>query len=171
MQPGPKRRAVRRPHRPGAAGVSLGALPAAPAPAAAAAAVEADEEDEWERAWAADAEDGEEEVGYLWGMNIFSYGTYDGVQLSAVEVRRLKDEERAALLASRKLVLGVGGSPSLHWLPRLGLWTKLRPGLHPFLRQLVQRFELYVYTMGARRYAAEVVELLDADGREGLAWP
>jgi len=139
MQPGPKRRAVRRPHRPGAAGVSLGALPAAPAPAAAAAAVEADEEDEWERAWAADAEDGEEEVGYLWGMNIvtgsvaegggggggggaggaaareerrrrgslvqFSYGTYDGVQLSAVEVRRLKDEERAALLASRKLVL------------------------------------------------------------------
>jgi RNA polymerase II C-terminal domain phosphatase-like 3/4 len=282
----------------------------------------ADAEDEAEEA----EQDG---VGYLWGMNIvtgevrgdttgseasdaearrrrglvqFTYGTYEGVELSASEVRKLKAEERASLLASRKLVLvldldhtllnsatlhelstqqadavaaaagvpkwtvppapavsaaaaelvvegeedlieeeeeggeaggdgdgaeggaadglscrahmngaaadtasGVASAPSaaaasssagpsssdghaagaaasvvgapvgapggavgLHWLPHLGLWTKLRPGLNDFLRATVGQFELYVYTMGARKYAAAVVEVLDPDGNLGL---
>lgn len=290
------------------------------------AATTAAEASSCDRAWAEEAlpshqAEGEDEVGYLWGMNIvtgelrdqlpgdddekrkeglvqFSYGTYEGVQLSHSEVAKLKAEERASLIASRKLVLvldldhtllnsamlhelsieqadavaaaagvpkwtvppeappvsaaaaaaslvhdddlieeeeeeeeeatcgkeadGQDGEPALapasapipalapagdpaaapasapaparapaaeaggsaaantpllagaeraeglHWLPQLGLWTKLRPGLHEFLHAIVEKFELYVYTMGARKYAAAVVELLDPDGSAGL---
>eukprot|EP00962_Isochrysis_galbana_P011022 scaffold3088_cov107-Isochrysis_galbana.AAC.1 len=345
MQPALKRRAVaRQPNqaRAGAAPANLtasgpssssSAVPAvglstAAVPPSCSSAGDDDSEAAWDRAWAADGEEEEEaeqdEVGYLWGMNIvtgevrddttgneasdaearrrrglvqFSYGTYEGVELSASEVRKLKAEERASLLASRKLVLvldldhtllnsatlhelsteqadavaaaagvpkwtvppepapavsaaaaelvvegeedlieeeeddegggaaeevscgqeaggahaaaagavaagGVAAAPGaaaasapgpgssgsasavatgtpavpragavtdgLHWLPQLGLWTKLRPGLREFLKATVGQFELYVYTMGARRYAAAVVELLDPDGGLGL---
>jgi len=48
------------------------------------------------------------------------------------------------------------------------MWTKLRPGIFEFLRGVASRFELYVYTMGAKRYAEEMVRLIDADGTLGL---
>jgi len=319
MEPASKRRAVaRRPtdasptDPPGPSPWDSGQAASSSTPSSSGAA-EDDSASAWDKAWADEGDEEEDEVGFLWGMNIvtgavrndasggagaseaevrkerglvqFSYGTYEGVQLSVAEVRKLKAEERASLLASRKLVLvldldhtllnsatlrelsteqadavaaaagvpkwtvppepppdpspspamaaaalvddddlieeeeeeeggegeesgatgggddagdgveeaaapapaaapspataedasggseavpGGGKTEGLHWLAPLGLWTKLRPGLRAFLLALVDKFELYVYTMGARRYAAAVVELLDADGSLGL---
>jgi hypothetical protein len=44
-------------------------------------------------------------------------------------------------------------SRDLHRLVRLGMWTKLRPGVREFLRRAAARFELWVYTAGSRSYA------------------
>ena len=43
------------------------------------------------------------------------------------------------------------------------MWTKLRPGIHDFMRSVATRFELYVYTMGAKRYAEAMRSHLDLD--------
>ena len=58
--------------------------------------------------------------------------------------------------------------PLLHHLRHIHMWTKLRPHVHAFLRAASPMYELYVYTMGARAYAAEMVALLDPDGTLGL---
>ncbi|XP_042486898.1 RNA polymerase II C-terminal domain phosphatase-like 4 isoform X2 [Macadamia integrifolia] len=39
--------------------------------------------------------------------------------------------------------------------------TKLRPFIHTFLKEASSMFEMYVYTMGERSYALEMVKLLD----------
>jgi hypothetical protein len=44
------------------------------------------------------------------------------------------------------------------------LWTKLRPGVHGFLSGLRSLYELHIYTMGDREYAAAMAELLDPAG-------
>lgn len=41
----------------------------------------------------------------------------------------------------------------LHRLVRMGMWTKLRPGVRDFLRRAAERFELWIYTAGSRTYA------------------
>ncbi|KAK0550045.1 CTD phosphatase Fcp1 [Tilletia horrida] len=50
--------------------------------------------------------------------------------------------------------------------PALGCWyyIKPRPGLTAFLRQLSTLYELHVYTMGTRSYAASVCAIIDPDG-------
>lgn len=47
-----------------------------------------------------------------------------------------------------------------------GCWyyVKPRPGLQNFLRQLSQRYEMHVYTMGTRTYAESVCRLVDPQG-------
>ena len=45
------------------------------------------------------------------------------------------------------------------------MWTKLRPGVHAFLEAAHARFDLHVYTMGDKSYAAEMARLLDPTGR------
>uniref|UniRef100_A0A0D9YZM6 RNA polymerase II C-terminal domain phosphatase-like n=1 Tax=Oryza glumipatula TaxID=40148 RepID=A0A0D9YZM6_9ORYZ len=42
--------------------------------------------------------------------------------------------------------------------------TKLRPFVHGFLREASAMFEMHVYTLGDRDYAAAVAKLLDPDG-------
>ncbi|KAI3867230.1 hypothetical protein MKW98_001664 [Papaver atlanticum] len=42
-----------------------------------------------------------------------------------------------------------------------GRYTRLRPYVRDFLEQVCGKFELYVYTMGERWYAEEVVRLID----------
>uniref|UniRef100_A0A0E0CSJ8 RNA polymerase II C-terminal domain phosphatase-like n=1 Tax=Oryza meridionalis TaxID=40149 RepID=A0A0E0CSJ8_9ORYZ len=42
--------------------------------------------------------------------------------------------------------------------------TKLRPFVHGFLREASAMFEMHVYTLGDRDYAAAVARLLDPDG-------
>ena len=172
------------------------------------------------------------------------YGSYQGLQLSAAEVRRIKAEECRALLARKKLSLvldldhtllnsvvygeldaaqmeavqawaaseagseaggeaggeagsggkaggdacsggeaggeaGSGGDgggdagsggrqPSLYHLEHICMWTKLRPHVREFLAGASEMYELYVYTMGARAYAAEMTRLLDPTGALGL---
>lgn len=39
--------------------------------------------------------------------------------------------------------------------------TKLRPFVHSFLKEASKLFEMYIYTMGERRYAFEMAKLLD----------
>ena len=61
-----------------------------------------------------------------------------------------------------------GAKPLLHHLHHIHMWTKLRPHVHAFLQKASTMYELYVYTMGAKAYAAEMVALLDPDGTLGL---
>ncbi|XP_057415505.1 RNA polymerase II C-terminal domain phosphatase-like 4 isoform X2 [Lotus japonicus] len=42
--------------------------------------------------------------------------------------------------------------------------TKLRPFVRTFLKEASKMFEMYIYTMASRRYALEVVKLLDPQG-------
>ena len=200
-------------------------------------------------------------AGYMWGMNILTgrtreedeaagrvapaansqlvqlrYGSYQGVQLSMSEIRRIKAEESQTMLTRKRLCLvldldhtllnsatyheldddaqaalrawarserglpktsdeslvtaampmkqnttepptcdepasGEGGTkrlPLLFHLNHIGMWTKLRPYVREFLEAAAKLFDLYVYTMGARAYAAEMVKLLDPDGSLGL---
>eukprot|EP00798_Chlamydomonas_sp_ICE-L_P027333 gene27333-4630_t len=46
-------------------------------------------------------------------------------------------------------------------LERLGLWTKLRPGVREFLDAAKDKFELWIHTNGNKSYADAMVELLD----------
>lgn len=38
----------------------------------------------------------------------------------------------------------------LHRLPRIGMWTKLRPGAREFLEAAAELFELWIHTNGTR---------------------
>ena len=49
-------------------------------------------------------------------------------------------------------------------LRHLALFTKLRPFAHAFLRAASELCQLYIYTMGDKRYAAEMASLLDPGG-------
>jgi RNA polymerase II C-terminal domain phosphatase-like 3/4 len=60
-----------------------------------------------------------------------------------------------------------GCSPPLkhtYCLRHLALFTKLRPFAHAFLRAASELCQLYIYTMGDKRYAAEMACLLDPGG-------
>jgi hypothetical protein len=56
------------------------------------------------------------------------------------------------------------GTPDqeLFRLPRVSMWTKLRPGVRDMLRHASERFELWIHTAGNRSYAAAMAELLGA---------
>ncbi len=45
------------------------------------------------------------------------------------------------------------------------MWTKLRPGVRQFLEKAHERYELHIYTMGDRDYAAEMAARLDPQRR------
>ena len=45
------------------------------------------------------------------------------------------------------------------------MWTKLRPGVRPFLARAAQLFELHICTMGDRDYAVQMAALLDPTRR------
>jgi hypothetical protein len=49
----------------------------------------------------------------------------------------------------------------LHRLVRMGMWTKLRPGVREFLQRAAELFELWIYTAGSKPYA-------EVCGRVGL---
>ncbi|XP_042484769.1 RNA polymerase II C-terminal domain phosphatase-like 4 [Macadamia integrifolia] len=50
---------------------------------------------------------------------------------------------------------------SLFRVDSIHMLTKLRPFIHTFLKEASSMFEMYVYTMGERSYALEMVKLLD----------
>lgn len=54
---------------------------------------------------------------------------------------------------------------TLHHMPHLGMWLKLRPFVRQFLRRVSERYTPYIYTAGTRAYAMEVCHLLDPEGR------
>lgn len=45
-------------------------------------------------------------------------------------------------------------APHIYCLPQMRMWTKLRPGVREFLARAHDLFELHIYTMGDRDYAA-----------------
>ena len=49
-------------------------------------------------------------------------------------------------------------------MPYMGMWTKLRPGVHAFLAQCAPLCEMGVYTHGDREYAAQMAQFLDPTG-------
>lgn len=72
-------------------------------------------------------------------------------------VNSAKFEEVGAELAARlEARLGTEGmrlperERELHRLPRIGMWTKLRPGARAFLAAAAARFELWIHTNGTR---------------------
>jgi hypothetical protein len=44
-----------------------------------------------------------------------------------------------------------------------GLWTKLRPGVESFLARVSQLYELHIYTLGDKRCAGLMADLLDPE--------
>lgn len=50
-------------------------------------------------------------------------------------------------------------------IDELNIWTKLRPGVHEFLRQSAEKFELWIHTNGNPAYAASIAKILDPSGR------
>ena len=57
------------------------------------------------------------------------------------------------------------GAPMLYHLPHMGMWTKLRPGVRKFFEKVREMYDLHVFTMGDRNYAAGMAQLLDPTGR------
>jgi RNA polymerase II C-terminal domain phosphatase-like 3/4 len=55
--------------------------------------------------------------------------------------------------------------PTLYHIPYMGMWTKLRPGLRTFLSRVKEMYDLHVFTMGDKDYAAGMAALIDPDGR------
>ena len=52
----------------------------------------------------------------------------------------------------------------LFCLTHMAMWTKLRPGLRPFLARMRTLYEMAIYTHGDRPYAAEMAWLIDPTG-------
>ena len=78
---------------------------------------------------------------------------------------QVSEEARARLEALLEQEERGGGLRSLHHLPQLSLWTKLRPGVRAFLEAARARFELHIYTHGDAAYARAMAALLDPGGR------
>lgn len=78
------------------------------------------------------------------------------------------EPEAERLLAQRLATEGSSGGggqqQELYKLDRLGMWTKLRPGVRDFLRRAHDRYELWIHTHGNRQYADVIAELLDPRG-------
>ncbi|KXZ53510.1 hypothetical protein GPECTOR_7g960 [Gonium pectorale] len=72
---------------------------------------------------------------------------------------------RLAELQAREQEANLGPRRLLHCLVDKKLWTKLRPGVFEFLEGLRDSYEMHIYTMGDKAYAAEVRRLLDPGGR------
>jgi RNA polymerase II C-terminal domain phosphatase-like 3/4 len=53
----------------------------------------------------------------------------------------------------------------LYHLPHMGMWTKLRPGIQEFFSEVRKYYDLHVFTMGDKSYAAAIANLLDPSGQ------
>ncbi|KAI3974015.1 hypothetical protein MKX01_030591 [Papaver californicum] len=54
-------------------------------------------------------------------------------------------------------------SVNLFLLNQIRMFTKLRPFVRTFLKEVSSMFEMYIYTMGEQRYAIEMARLLDPE--------
>ncbi|XP_026432299.1 RNA polymerase II C-terminal domain phosphatase-like 4 [Papaver somniferum] len=80
----------------------------------------------------------------------------------------LKDDQdylnkKAIVVSSDNDIKGLGSSGDNLYNYR-GMYTKLRPHTRDFLKQLSDRFEVFVYTLGTRAYARNMCRLLDPEG-------
>ena len=78
------------------------------------------------------------------------------------ETENQPDRVRALLAAlSRATAAQDASSRLLHRMDRIGMWTKLRPGVKSFLREASMLFEIHINTMGSQEYAEQMRGLLD----------
>ncbi|KAI3846293.1 hypothetical protein MKW92_026226 [Papaver armeniacum] len=71
--------------------------------------------------------------------------------------------KKAIVVSSEKDIKGLGCSGDNLYNYK-GMYTKLRPHTRDFLKQVGDRFELFVYTLGNREYARNMGRLLDPEG-------
>ncbi|KAI3919056.1 hypothetical protein MKW98_016609 [Papaver atlanticum] len=72
--------------------------------------------------------------------------------------------KKAIVVSSTKIMKDVLHSSGDNLYNYRGRYTKLRPHTRDFLKQLSDRFELFVYTMGSWDHGRDMGKLLDRDG-------
>lgn len=80
---------------------------------------------------------------------------------------RSKDltEQQTNTLLSRLKQEPTDGTAMLFHLTHVHMWTKLRPGVREFLAEAHKLFDLHIFTMGDKMYAAAMAHLLDPSGK------
>ncbi|GAX83989.1 hypothetical protein CEUSTIGMA_g11414.t1 [Chlamydomonas eustigma] len=80
---------------------------------------------------------------------------------------RISDVSQDEVVHLERIMASEADSPKrlLYCLRDKNLWTKLRPFVHELLEELKDLYELHIYTMGDKQYAAEIRGILDPRGR------
>ena len=89
----------------------------------------------------------------------------DHTLLHSTRFTDVTPDQEAALQARFSAQQGPSPNLLLHRIPHMAMWTKLRPGIRQFLSDARELFDLHVFTMGDKDYAAGMAALLDPDGR------
>jgi len=86
----------------------------------------------------------------------------DHTLLNSIKVTDLSPEELEAIkrVSDQEAHLPVS-KRTLHYVPELNMWTKLRPGVQNFLDITSRLYNLHVYTMGTKAYAHLMAGILD----------
>ena len=92
----------------------------------------------------------------------------DHTLLNSAQFKELSQEQHDMLhecIAHEQAALPSGKRPLLYCLRHMGFFTKLRPHAFEFLEAVSRICQPYVYTMGDKAYAKEMVKLIDPDGK------
>lgn len=92
----------------------------------------------------------------------------DHTLLNSAQFKELSQEQHDMLhecIAHEQTALPSGKRPLLYCLRHMGFFTKLRPHVFEFLEAVSRICQPYVYTMGDKAYAKEMVKLIDPDGK------
>jgi RNA polymerase II C-terminal domain phosphatase-like 3/4 len=91
----------------------------------------------------------------------------DHTLLNSTQFKELTQEQHDLLhecIAREAEGLKEGQRPMLYCLRHMGFFTKLRPHVFEFLESVSKICQPYVYTMGDKPYAREMVKLIDPEG-------
>ena len=92
----------------------------------------------------------------------------DHTLLNSTRMTDLSEEDTAKLhemmQVQEEKYQAEGVPPVLYHLGHMNMWTKFRPGVREFLARSQKNFDLHVFTMGDKKYATEMVRLLDPSG-------
>ena len=92
----------------------------------------------------------------------------DHTLLNSTQFKELTQEQHDLLhqcIEAEARGLKEGQRPMLYCLRHMGFFTKLRPHVFEFLEEVSKICQPYVYTMGDKPYAKEMVKLIDPDGK------
>ena len=92
----------------------------------------------------------------------------DHTLLNSSQFKELSQEQHDLLhecIAQEQQGLKEGQRPLLYCLRHMGFFTKLRPHVFEFLETVSEICQPYVYTMGDKAYAREMVKLIDPTGK------
>ena len=92
----------------------------------------------------------------------------DHTLLNSAQFKELTQEQHDLLhqcIAQEANGLAERERPMLYCLRHMGFFTKLRPHVFEFLEEVSHICQPYVYTMGDKAYAKEMVKLIDPEGK------